>query len=101
MMNDVLSSLSELYPRVQFCKMKANAAGVSSTFKAKGVPALLVYKGGNLIGNFVQLKEEFGSEFYMGDVENFLIENGMIEDRTNVPTLLAAARNVNKAKVHN
>jgi len=42
--------------------------------KLKGVPALLVYKDGNLIGNFVQLKEEFGTEFYPGDVENFLIE---------------------------
>jgi hypothetical protein len=72
--------------------MKAYAAGVSMTFKAKGIPALLVYKGGSLIGNFVQLKDEFGSEFYVGDVENFLIENGMIEDRTNIPTLLHSAK---------
>ena len=44
-------------------------------FQAKeGVPALLVYKGGNMIGNFIRLKEDFGSEFYPGDVENFLIE---------------------------
>jgi len=34
----------------------------------------LVYQGGDLIGNFVRLKEEFGDEFYAGDVENYLIE---------------------------
>jgi hypothetical protein len=40
----------------------------------EGIPALLVYRGGDLIGNFVRLKEEFGHEFYPGDVENYLIE---------------------------
>ena len=42
--------------------------------KTEGVPALLVYKGGTLIGNYIRLKEEFGSDFYHGDVENYLIE---------------------------
>jgi len=64
---------------------------VSLAFKTKGIPALLVYKGGNLVGNFVQLKDEFGAEFCFGDVENFLIENGMIEDRNNIPKLLSNA----------
>jgi len=52
------------------------------------VPAILVYKSGSLIGNFVGLKEEFGSEFYPGDVENYLIENGILEDKNNIPKLL-------------
>lgn len=39
-----------------------------------GVPALLVYKSGNLIGNFVRLTDEFGDEFDDEDVESFLIE---------------------------
>jgi hypothetical protein len=39
-----------------------------------GCPALLAYKNGELIGNFVCLINEFGQEFYASDVENFLIE---------------------------
>jgi len=86
-MNECLSTLSSHYRRVRFCKIKASNLGVTSNFKKQGVPALLVYKGGSLIGNFVALKEEFGSEFYEGDVENYLIENGMLEDKASVPAL--------------
>jgi hypothetical protein len=39
-----------------------------------GVPALLIYKAGQLIGNFIRLSDEFGQEFYPGDVANFLVE---------------------------
>jgi hypothetical protein len=39
-----------------------------------GCPALLAYKSGELVGNFVCLGEEFGQEFYTSDVESFLIE---------------------------
>ena len=40
----------------------------------KGVPALLVYKNKDLIGNYVRLREEFGDDFFAGDVESFLQE---------------------------
>ena len=43
-----------------------------------GLPALLVYKNGELIGNFVQLTDEFGDNMYPADVENFLIEYAYI-----------------------
>ena len=39
-----------------------------------GVPALLVYKNGELIGNFLRLSREFGDDFYATDVESFLDE---------------------------
>jgi len=93
-MNEALSTLSQNYgsTNVQFCKIRADTAGVSGLFKAKGIPALLVYKGGNLIGNFVQIKEELGSDFYAGDVENFLIEHGMIQDKNDIPALIAKAK---------
>ena len=39
-----------------------------------GVPAILVYKSGELIGNFVRLTDELGEEFYSSDLESFLIE---------------------------
>lgn len=42
------------------------------------MPALLVYKNGELIGNFVSLADEFGQEFNETDVEDFLVENNIL-----------------------
>ena len=42
--------------------------------KSYGVPALLVYKGGNLMATFVSLTKEFGEDFFANEVESFLIE---------------------------
>ena len=39
-----------------------------------GLPAILVYKKGEVIGNFVRLTDEFGDDMYPADVECFLIE---------------------------
>lgn len=38
------------------------------------MPALLIYKNGELIGNFVGLADEFGTEFDENDVEDFFVE---------------------------
>ncbi|XP_077495273.1 phosducin-like protein isoform X1 [Amblyomma americanum] len=74
-MNGCLQCLAEEYPQVKFCIVEASAAGMSRHFECKGVPALLVYKNGNLIGNFVRLTDEFGEDFFSGDVESFLVES--------------------------
>lgn len=87
-MNECLNELCKEYPEVKFCKMLASVAGVSKNFKVSGVPALLVYKNGSLVGNYVQLTEEFGREFTASDVENFLIENGMVFDKSCVPSII-------------
>jgi len=48
---------------------------INFVFQAiSGVPALLIYKNGGLVGNFVSLGDEFGDEFFPTDVESFLIE---------------------------
>jgi len=39
-----------------------------------GLPAILVYKKGEVIGNFVRLTDEFGDDMYPADIESFLIE---------------------------
>lgn len=88
MMNKRLSDLSHLHPHVKFCKLVSSAAGMSSHFKSDGVPALLVYKGGQMVGNFVRVTDELGDDFYTDDVENYLIEHGMINDRSCVPTII-------------
>jgi len=87
-MNSCLAELCQEYVQVKFCKLLSTAAGMSNHFKSDGVPALLVYKGGQVVGNFVRVTDELGDEFYVGDVENFLIEHGMIVDRSCVPNIV-------------
>lgn len=89
-MNRCLDELAQSYLNVKFCKIIGSVAGMSKTFKISGIPALLVYKGGSLIGNFVRLSDDLGGdEFFASDVESFLIEHAMIPDKSHVPTIIS------------
>lgn len=50
------------------------------SLRKEGLPALLVYKGGQMVGNFVKLEDTFGEDFYAVDVESYLIENGILTE---------------------
>ncbi|CAG5127766.1 unnamed protein product [Candidula unifasciata] len=50
----------------------------------EGVPALLVYKNKELIGNFIRLKDEFGDDFYASDIESFLQEHGFLPSQDSI-----------------
>lgn len=90
-MNKCLDELAKSYGMVKFCKIISSVAGLSRTFNVSGVPALLVYKSGNLIGNFVRLTDDLGGEeFFTSDVESFLIEHAMLPDKSHVPTIVTA-----------
>lgn len=78
LMNKCLGKLAKKYQQVLFCTMDAAAVGMSREFTKYGVPALLVYKNGELIGNFVSLGDEFGTEFDEKDIEDFLVENNIL-----------------------
>ena len=77
-MNKCLEQLVRDFPHIKFCKVLATEAGVSLNFKMNALPTLQVYKGGNLIGNFVRIHDQLGDDFYPGDVENFLIEKDVV-----------------------
>lgn len=88
-MNKCLITLAEEYPQVKFCKIFGSVAGLSKDFKSGGIPALLVYKAGNLIGNFVRVSDELGGDdFFASDVESFLIEHGMLPDKSHAPVIV-------------
>ncbi|KFB37510.1 AGAP004468-PA-like protein [Anopheles sinensis] len=87
-MNVALQQLAKEYLNVKFCKFISSDAGLSNTFKTSGVPALLIYKGGQMIGNFVKLVDDLSDEFDFGDVESFLVENGIINDRSCKPAIV-------------
>uniref|UniRef100_A0A224XH67 Putative conserved phosducin-like protein n=1 Tax=Panstrongylus lignarius TaxID=156445 RepID=A0A224XH67_9HEMI len=87
-MNQCLNALCKQYSNVKFCKIVGSSAGMSHRFKVDGVPALLVYKEGQIIGNFVRVTDDLGNEFYEGDVENFLVEHGILLDRFCIPEII-------------
>ncbi|KAF3420206.1 hypothetical protein E2986_05698 [Frieseomelitta varia] len=86
-MNGSLISVAEDYPFVKFCKILGSVAGLSKHFKKEGVPALLVYKAAQVIGNFVHVTDYLGVDFYASDVEAFLIEQGMLIDKNCIPVI--------------
>ncbi|XP_052865368.1 phosducin-like protein [Anopheles cruzii] len=87
-MNEALRKLAKEYWNVKFCKFVCTDAGLSNLFKASGVPALLIYKDGQMIGNFVKLVDDLSDEFDYSDVESFLVENGIINDKSCKPAIV-------------
>lgn len=87
-MNGSLISLAKDYAHVKFCKILGSVAGLSRHFKRDGVPALLIYKGGQIVGNFVRVTDHLGDDFFQPDVEAFLIEHGMLNDKSCVPAII-------------
>lgn len=88
-MNNCLDELAQTYGNVKFCKIIGSVAGMSKNFNISGIPALLVYKSGSLIGNFVRLSDDLGGdEFFASDVESFLIEHAMLPDKSHMPIII-------------
>ncbi|XP_077441503.1 phosducin-like protein [Vanacampus margaritifer] len=90
-MSGSLACLAREYPLVKFCSVRSSAIGTSSLFRDSALPALLVYKGGELIGNFVRLTDQLGEDFFAVDVEALLQEYGMLPDKA--PAVAKTVRN--------
>lgn len=87
-MNRCLRQLCKLYKNVKFCAIISTRAGMSNRFKLGGVPALLIYKAGQLVGNFIRLSDDLGNDFDSEDIQNYLVEHGMLEDKSCTPLLI-------------
>ena len=83
-----LQIIAKEYSHVKFCRIQASAAGLSRHFKISGIPALLVYRSGELVSSFVRLSDTLGEDFYASDLESFLIENGDMYDVKLMPTFI-------------
>lgn len=77
------------YSHIKFCRIQASSTAVlSKDFKASGVPAILVYRNGDLIHSFVRITDTLGDDFYASDLESFLIENGIMSDARLMPSII-------------
>lgn len=84
-MNKCLAKLAQEYSTVKFCKILSTVTGLSKNFKTVALPTLLVYKNGQIVGNFIRLGDEFGDDFYSSDVESYLIEHSLLPDKSLIP----------------
>ncbi|XP_040261804.1 phosducin-like protein [Bufo bufo] len=78
--------LASEYPGVKFCRVKSSLLGTSSKFTKSALPALLVYKTGELIGNFVRITDQLGEDFFAVDLEAFLQECSLLPEKDLVRT---------------
>ncbi|KAK2843971.1 hypothetical protein Q5P01_010630 [Channa striata] len=80
-MNSCLDCLASEYSSVKFCRIDAAATGADERFSSEVLPALLVYKAGELLGNFLSVTKHFTEEFFATDVEAFLNEYGLLPEK--------------------
>ena len=55
--------------------------GMSESFLSEGLPAILVYRGTEVIGNYPNVAEAIvgeGNEIYYDELESFFIDNGIL-----------------------
>lgn len=91
-MSGCMLCLAQEYPLVKFCRVRSSVIGTSALFTGNALPALLVYKGGDLIGNFVRITDQLGEDFFAVDLEALLQEYGLLPDKTAViPTSIRNA----------
>jgi hypothetical protein len=88
-MYECLKIVAKDHPYAKVCSIQAGVAGLSKHFKASGVPAILVYKAGELTTSFVQINDTLGGDdFYATDVEDLLIKHGVLTDKELTPAII-------------
>ncbi|KAM6962901.1 phosducin b isoform 1-T2 [Aplochiton taeniatus] len=80
-LNNCLDCLATEYPTVKFCRIDAVSSGASERFSDEVLPTLLVYKNGELLGNFLAATQHLNEEFFATDVEAFLNGYGLLPEK--------------------
>ncbi|KAM9460062.1 phosducin-like [Salvelinus alpinus] len=80
-LNSCLDCLATEYPSIKFCRIEAAATGAGERFSDDVLPAMLVYKAGELLGNFLSMTQHLSEEFFAADIEAFLNEYGLLPEK--------------------
>ena len=67
---------------------------ILSLQKRDGLPALLVYQNGEMVGNLLKVTDDLGVEFEMEDVETFLQEWAMLVEALSIVPVLVCVCDV-------
>lgn len=76
-----LDFLAAEYPSVKFCRINTAVSGAGEQFSDNVLPAVLVYKAGEMLGNFLAITKHFNDEFFPTDVEGFLTGYGLLPEK--------------------
>ncbi|KAL5112348.1 Phosducin-like protein [Taenia crassiceps] len=76
--NEAFEYLCKAYCHSKFCKIRASTAFLSRNFVANGIPAILVYKNKELIGNLISISKELDDYFPPEELETYLLEHGFL-----------------------
>lgn len=79
-LNRCLDKIATQYEAIKFVTLDASVTKLSSNFKENGVPAILAYKGGDLVTSLVQLEEFLDKDFGTEEVKELLFDRGLIID---------------------
>lgn len=79
--------------QVKFCRVQGSAVGTSALFRSSALPALLLYRGGELVGNLVRVSDQLGDDFYATDVEGLLQEYGLLPEKYTQANTHSSIRN--------
>uniref|UniRef100_A0A915ESY5 GATOR complex protein NPRL3 n=1 Tax=Ditylenchus dipsaci TaxID=166011 RepID=A0A915ESY5_9BILA len=74
-LNEALLELTSKFPRAKFFKVQAHLLGTSGFFTSNALPALQIYRNGDLIGNFVRITDHIGEDFSSAQLLRFLTSN--------------------------
>lgn len=74
-LNQCLSQLAKDMNYVRFVTLEAGAAGLSANFKENGVPALLAYRGGELVKSLVKLEDYVDKDFELKQIKELIVDN--------------------------
>ncbi|CAM9578711.1 unnamed protein product, partial [Lampetra fluviatilis] len=80
-LNSCLECLAMMYPLAKFCRIRATDTGASERFPAEVLPAILVYRAGELIANFVRLSTLLGTQCLAQEAEAFLNAYSLLPEK--------------------
>jgi len=72
--NKSLDELARDLKHAKFVTIDASVTGLSENFKEKGVPSLLIYKGGTLVRSLVQLEDLLDKDFTGEDLKSLILD---------------------------
>lgn len=76
-LNKCLGKIASKWKHVKFCSLDASVTSLSDNFKRNGVPAILGYKGGEVVKSLVQLEDFLDKNFDVDQVQELLNDNGL------------------------
>lgn len=101
LLNKCLTKLAKQFPTAKFCRVQSYQLNdhLSPEFLKTALPALLVYQGGQLVGNLLRVSETLKDDFTAEDVEIYLQEHNCLPPDIEKEDLLSSETTTAERKI--